>query len=239
MIDLHCHILPGLDDGAATIDEALAMARMAVADGITTVVASAHITPGVYHNSPDEIVAAAEAFARRLEDEGIALAIIPGADVRITPEMLESDRFHLCIGQTTPYVLIEFPHELVPPGSERLIARLRHRGLIPIITHPERNRTLQERPERLQALRALGCLAQVTAMSLTGEFGGRAQATVETMLAAGWVDAIATDAHDIRRRPPILSRGVARAAALIGAAAARRLAVDVPGAIVLGAPVPA
>lgn len=237
MIDLHCHILPGMDDGAENLDESLAMARMAVADGITTVVASSHMTPGVYNNSPDEIVAAAEAFGRKLREANIPLTILPGADVRITPEMIESDRGYLCIGLTTPYVLIEFPHDLLPPGSEGLAARLRNKGLVPIVTHPERNAAIQAKPERLRPYLDLGCLVQVTAMSLTGEFGPKARETVEALLLSGWVHAIATDAHNTNRRPPILSRAAQRAAALVGEAEARRLVIETPASVVMGEPV--
>jgi protein-tyrosine phosphatase len=234
MIDIHCHILPGLDDGARTMDEALAMARMAAADGIDTLVASSHITPGVYDNSPEQIVAAAEAFGERLSREGIPLRIIPGADVRMTPDLLKGDARCLRINRDTPYFLFEFPHDLVPPGSERLVEALLGKGWIPVITHPERNRDLQRRPEKLEPFVKLGCLVQITAMSLTGEFGPRAQAVSERYMKEGLVHLIATDAHDTEKRPPILSRALRRAEALVGADAARAMVFETPAAIVEG-----
>ncbi len=234
MIDLHCHILPGLDDGAATLDEALAMARMAAADGIRTIVASPHITPGVYDNRPDRITAAASAFQERVKQENIPIEIIPGADVRISHEMLWRKDAYLCINRDGSHLLLEFPHELVPPGSERFIEALRAKGLVAVITHPERNAEIQRRPARLEPFIKMGCLVQVTAMSLTGEFGPRAQQVVEGFLKEGWVDVIATDAHDTAKRPPILSRAVRRAEALVGVEAARAMVFEMPEKIVKG-----
>jgi protein-tyrosine phosphatase len=234
MIDIHCHILPGLDDGARTMDEALAMARIAAADGIDALVASSHITPGVYDNSPERIVAAAEAFGDRLRREGIPLRIIPGADVRMTPELLNGNGRYLCINRDTPYFLFEFPHDLVPPGSERLVEALCGRGLVPVITHPERNMELQRRPEKLEPFVAMGCLVQITAMSLTGEFGPRAQSVAERFMKEGRVHLIATDAHDTKKRPPILSRALHRAEALVGVEAARAMVFETPAAITEG-----
>lgn len=234
MIDIHCHILPGLDDGPRTMDEALAMARIAVADGIDALVASSHMTPGVYDNSPDRIVAAALAFGARLYHEGIPLRIIPGADVRMTPELIHGNGRYLCINRDTPYFLFEFPHDLIPPGSERLVEGLFGRGLIPVITHPERNRDLQGRPEKLDPFVKMGCLVQITAMSLTGEFGPRAQSVAERYMKEGRVHLIATDAHDTEKRPPILSRALRRAEALVGVEAARAMVFETPAAIVEG-----
>jgi protein-tyrosine phosphatase len=234
MIDIHCHILPGLDDGARTMDEALSMARIAAADGIDTLVASSHITPGVYDNSPDRIIAAAEAFGAQLREESIPLRIIPGADVRMTPELIQGNGRYLCINRDTPYFLFEFPHDLVPPGSERLVEALCGRGLVPVITHPERNMDFQRRPEKLEPFVKLGCLVQITAMSLTGNFGPRAQSVAERFMMEGLVHLIATDAHDAERRPPILSRALRRAEALVGVKAARAMVFETPAAIVKG-----
>jgi len=228
MIDIHCHILPGLDDGARTMDEAVSMARIAAADGIQTLVAAAHITPGVYDNTPDAITAAARALADRLKEEGIPLRIIPGADVRMTPELVEGDGRFLCINRDTPYFLFEFPHDLIPPGTDRLVGELRGRGWIPVITHPERNRELQRRPEKLDPFIQLGCLVQITAMSLTGGFGPRAKSVSERYLKDGWVDLIATDAHDTEKRPPILSLALRRAEEMAGAGAARAMVFETP-----------
>ncbi len=241
MIDIHCHILPGLDDGAKTMDEAISMARIAAADGIRTLVASSHITPGVYDNSPDGIVSAAGAFDHRLREEGIPIRIIPGADVRMTPELLNggppgrpAGGRYLCINRNTPYLLFEFPHDLIPPGSDRLIGALQGRGLVPVITHPERNIALQRQPEKLEPFVKMGCLVQITAMSLTGGFGPRAQAVSERFMKEGWVDVIATDAHDTVKRPPILSRAARRAEELVGVESARAMVLGTPEKIVRG-----
>jgi len=237
MIDIHCHILPGLDDGPRTMDEALAMARMAVGDGIHTLVASTHITPGVYENSPDRIVAAAEAFGDRLNREGIPMRIIPGAEVHITPELVHGEGRCLRINRDTPYFLFELPHDLVPPGSERLAEALLGKGWVPVIPHPERNRELQRRPEKLEPFVKMGCLVQITAMSLTGEFGPSAQTVAEQFMKEGRAHLIATDAHNTVKRPPILSRALRRAEALVGAEAARAMVFETPEKIVNGSKV--
>lgn len=234
MIDIHCHILPGLDDGVESLAEATLMARMALFDGITTVVASAHMTPGIYDNTPDQIVEAAQAFGRHLKEMGMGLTILPGADIRITSELMNGGRHYLCINRITPYLLLEFPHDLIPPGSERLMGRLREKGLIPIITHPERNLMVQRRPGLLEPFLDLGCVIQVTAMSITGEFGPSAKQTVERLLKEGWVHVIATDAHDTVKRPPHLSRAVQRAAELVGMEAAQAMVTSIPEQIVRG-----
>jgi protein-tyrosine phosphatase len=216
------------------MDEALSMARIAAADGIRTLVASSHITPGVYDNSPDRITAAAVAFEVRLREEGIPIRIVPGADVRMTPEMIEGGGRYLCINRDTPYLLFEFPHDLIPPGSDRLIGTLRDRGLVPVITHPERNLEFQRRPEKLDPFIELGCLVQITAMSLTGEFGSRARIVAERFLKDGRAHLIATDAHDTVNRPPILSRAVRRAEELVGVDSARAMVFETPEKIVNG-----
>jgi protein-tyrosine phosphatase len=234
MIDIHCHILPGLDDGPRTMDDALAMARMAVGDGIHTLVASTHITPGIYDNSPDGIIAAAEAFRDCLNREEIPLRIIPGAEVRMTPELIDPDDRCLRINRDTPYFLFEFPFDIVPPGSERLAEALLGKGWVPVIPHPERNRELQRRPEKLDPFLKMGCLVQITAMSLTGGFGPLPQTIAERFVTEGRAHLIATDAHNTERRPPILSRARNRAEELVGAEAARAMVFETPEKIVKG-----
>jgi len=216
------------------MDDAIAMARMAAADGIRTIVASAHITPGVYDNSPDRIIAAAAELDATLRHERIPVRVVPGADVRMTPEMADGGGRFLCINRDTPYFLFEFPHDLVPPGSERLVESLRGRGWIPIITHPERNRDLQRRPEGLEPYIKLGCLVQITAMSLTGGFGTTAREVSERYIKDGWVDVIATDAHGTERRPPILSAARQRAEELVGSHASAAMVLETPEKIIRG-----
>jgi protein-tyrosine phosphatase len=152
----------------------------------------------------------------------------------MTPELIQGNGRYLCINRDTPYFLFEFPHDLVPPGSERLVEALCGRGLVPVITHPERNMDFQRRPEKLEPFVKLGCLVQITAMSLTGNFGPRAQSVAERFMMEGLVHLIATDAHDTERRPPILSRALRRAEALVGVKAARAMVFETPAAIVKG-----
>ncbi|HEY5648962.1 MAG TPA: CpsB/CapC family capsule biosynthesis tyrosine phosphatase [Nitrospiria bacterium] len=232
MIDLHCHILPNLDDGPHTIEESVAMVRLAWKDGIRMIVASSHITPGIYDNSPLRIVETTDKLNERLKEEKIPVRIVPGADNRIFPEMIENPESFLRINTVSPYFLLEFPHDMVPPGSGNLAESLLNEGLIPVITHPERNRELQIKPEKLGPFVKMGCLVQVTAMSLTGDFGWFARDTSEYFMKEGLVHVIATDAHDTRKRPPVLSRGLKQAAEWVGEEAAGRMVLETPEMIV-------
>lgn len=232
MIDIHCHILPELDDGPGSLADALSMARMAAGDGIQTLVASSHITPGVYDNTPEGIVSAVRSFEARLQEEGIPVKVIPGSDVRIFPEMVSRPESFLRINENSPYFLFEFPHALIPPGSEGLAESLLNNNLVPVITHPERNGGFLRDPGRLGIFVKLGCLVQVTAMSLTGGFGSEVSRLTERFMKEGLVHVIATDAHDTVRRPPVLSTGFKKAEEWVGKKEAEKMVQGTPEKIV-------
>ena len=213
MIDLHCHLLPGIDDGATDLDDALALARLAVADGIELAVVTPHVHLERYPNERASVVEAAARFAVELERAGIALRIRAAGEVRIGPEMvemLERDQIPF-IGQLGGYrvVLLEFPHGGLPVGAERFVRWLIAQQVRPLIAHPERNRELMRDISRIRPYLDMGCLLQVTAGSLLGQFGAGAQAAAEAWLAEDRVFALATDAHDQQHRVPNL--GAARA----------------------------
>jgi len=207
LIDLHSHILPGLDDGAARLDEALEMARIAVADGIGIMAATPHApaVPGHPIFMADVATAVAELQAR-LDDQGIPLQLVPGAEVALMPETARQ----LIGGDLAPiarsrYVLVEFPLLTLPAGVFDELFKLRMAGLVPIIAHPERHPYIQEDPRLLERMVAMGCLAQATAMSITGNFGSAAMECVHGLLMRGLVHLVASDAHNIRSRPPMIS----------------------------------
>jgi protein-tyrosine phosphatase len=207
MIDMHCHILPGMDDGPGSIEEAVEMARIAVGDGITDIIATPHTHDGVYMQEPERVAAAAEALQLELERRGIPLRIHPGMEVHFHLDMLK----HLDKGELltlaggTEYLLLELPFQQIPSYATDFIHSLLHAGITPIIAHPERNAILLEKREVLAEWIEMGALAQLTAESLTGRFGKRLKVAAKEMVRQRLVQLIASDAHDPIRRRPFLS----------------------------------
>ncbi|WP_432474873.1 tyrosine-protein phosphatase [Amphritea sp. HPY] len=227
MIDLHCHILPGIDDGADCMDTAVGLARQAVADGICHSVVTPHIHPGRYSNTAKSIVPVFNRFKSRLSKLDIPLQVTLAAEIRLSPELIT-----MVTRDQVPYIgtwngfnviLLELPHSHVPPGTEELIRWLKEHNILPVIAHPERNKELMQRIDKLSPLIEQGCLLQLTAMSVTGEFGPGAKHTAELILQRDWASFIATDSHHLLHRPAILSKGARAAAYIIGAAKADTL----------------
>ena len=231
MIDLHTHIIPGLDHGPGDWDEALEMCRIAVADGITTLAATPHVSE-VFPNSSQRIEAAVGELRGRLEQAGIPLEIVVGGDYHIRPDL--SPRNVLTLGGNGRYFLLEFPYQVLPPCADVFIKTLLNRGLLPIVTHPERTASLQRDWHRLEPLVKAGALVQITAGSLLGEFGPAATAVAKHFLKKGWVHLLASDAHWVRKRSPRLAEGRAAAALVVGESAAQALVDQNPQAILEG-----
>lgn len=227
MIDLHNHLLPGIDDGAPDLETSLALARMAVSDGITHLVCTPHIHPGRYDNTPATITSALAQLASGLEQAGIDLRISAAAEVRFGMELMvgiaQNQVPFLGQWQGKKVLLLEFPHGEIPFGAERLTAWLLARNIIPMIAHPERNKGLMRTPSKLKPFLDQGCLLQVTAASVAGGFGPAAQELAHNLLEEGVVTILATDAHNQQYRPPLLSEGMQHAARLIGEAKAEAL----------------
>lgn len=217
MIDLHCHILPGIDDGAADVNAALEMARAFVADGVSVVACTPHILPGLYHNTAEGIRTAVAELQGRLDNEGIPLKLVPGADNHIAPDCVAQlrDKRMLALADSR-YVLIEPPHHVAPPRMDAVFFDLQVAGYVPILTHPERLRWIDSQYALVATLAHSGVWMQITAGSLAGAFGSRAQYWAERMLDEGNVHILATDAHDVRHRRPDLSRGAELVARRVG-----------------------
>ena len=232
MIDLHTHILPGIDDGAADLSVSLAMAIAAVADGVTDLACTPHILPGLYHNAGPQIRQATQALQRALDEHGIPLKLVFGADIHIVPDFVEglSSGRLLSLGDSR-YVLVEPPHHTAPPRLEEVFFSLIVAGYVPILTHPERLSWIKSHYAMFQRLGDAGVWMQVTAGSLSGAFGRSAQYWAERMLEEGRVHILATDCHDTERRPPNLSRGRDLAAVRVGAIEAHHLVVTRPGGV--------
>ena len=222
-VDIHCHLLPGIDDGASDWRETLAMARMAAADGFETMVTTPHQLGNFSHNTGEEIRHLTAQVQNVLREQKIPITLLPGADVRIEPDMIAKIRRGevLTLADRGRHVLLELPHELYVP-LDRLLGELRAAGLVGILSHPERNQGILAKPAILEPLVRAGCLMQVTAGSLAGSFGPDIKKFAEWMLGEGLVHFLATDAHSSKSRRPLMSRAFARATELAG----ERLAVE-------------
>lgn len=233
MIDLHCHLLPGIDDGPTDLAMSLEMARVAVADGIRVTACTPHIYPGLYDNDAGLIEAAVSRFREQLAAADIPLTLTMGADIQMVPELLEglrSGRFPTLQGSR--YFLFEPPHHTVPNRFMDSLFDVQSAGFVPVITHPERLTWLDDRHYGwfLEAAR-MGAWIQVTAGAVTGRFGEGVRYWAERFLDDGVVHLLATDAHHFARRPPLLAEGRAAAAKWVGPEEAERLVSDRPQAI--------
>jgi protein-tyrosine phosphatase len=235
MIDIHNHLLPGIDDGAQNLDEALGLARAAVANGITHCLCTPHIHFGRFDNTARSINSAYQVLSKALKEQNIPLKLGRAAEVRFDIEVLtaidQNEIPFLGQWQGEKVLLLEFPHGELPIGAEQLVKILRSRGVLPMIAHPERNKGLMRRPEDLKPLLKQGCLLQLTASSVIGGFGERAEELALSLLADDVVTVIATDTHHIKRRPPLLREAYTRIVELYGEALADRLVHDNPWTI--------
>jgi protein-tyrosine phosphatase len=239
MIDLHSHILPGIDDGAKTLEESLAMARIAVRDGIHTMACTPHIYPGMYMNDGPGITQACARLQSELNDRDIALKLVVGADVHLVPGLidgLQSGRVPTLNGSR--YFLLEPSHNTPPPRLEASVLDLITAGYTPIITHPERLSWVESHHPVFLRLIAQGAWMQVTAGALTGAFGQRARYWGERFIGEGHTHLLATDAHSTGRRLPRLSEGLAVARRLVGEREASRLVTERPAAVLNNLPPP-
>jgi protein-tyrosine phosphatase len=238
MIDLHCHILHGMDDGPGSLRESVEMCRMAAVDGTTTIAATPHFIPGPYPWTGETIRERVNELEAALRQEGIPLTIVPGADVAIFPELPSHPGLKTFLSiNNSRYLLLEFPHTFVPPAWEVFLRSLLAVGTVPVITHPERNDWFIRHPEAVEQAVQMGALVQITAMSLLGGFGDESRKFCVHLLKSDLAHVMASDGHSATERPPLLSEGVRSAAALIGEERAQELVKTMPAAIVAGRPV--
>jgi protein-tyrosine phosphatase len=238
VIDLHSHILPGVDDGAPSLDVALDMARMAVADGIQVMACTPHFMPGVYDNEAGDIRYRIDSLGRELRSAGIDLRLVVGADAHIRPDFLNCLRENRILTlNDSRYVLFEPPHDILPQRLDDLLHNILMAGYVPILTHPERLRWIEKNYALVQNLVQQGVWMQITAGSLTGGFGRRPHYWGQRMLAEGLVSILASDAHNVGSRPPRLAEAVTVAAAELGSGEAQNLVVMRPQCILENAPV--
>jgi protein-tyrosine phosphatase len=236
MIDLHCHLLPNVDDGPETLLESIALAKMAVADGITVSVLTPHIHPTRYVNTRTSLQSAFEAFKQALKSEEIPLALRLGGEMRLSLESLD-----LILEEEVPFlgtvdgyriVLLEFPHQIIPVGSAAFVSKLLSLKIRPLIAHPERNKIIMSNPEKVRPFVDMGCWLQVTAGSLVGGFGEAPRKAALHLLENEWVWVIASDGHNLAHRPAIMSDGRDAITKLVGADLAQCMVHDRPADII-------
>lgn len=229
MIDLHSHILFGIDDGARDVAMSTEMARAWVADGVSVVACTPHILPGLYHNTGPRIRTAVADLQAVLDRESIPLRLVTGADNHIVPDFVEGLRSgHLLSIADTRYVLLEPTHHVLPQRLSDLLFAVQAAGFVPILTHPERLTWLGQHYDLVRQLVRNGVWMQITAGSLTGAFGRTPLYWATRLLEEGAVHIIATDAHDPVKRAPRLSEGYYAAAKRVGDAEAANLVLNRP-----------
>jgi protein-tyrosine phosphatase len=202
MIDIHSHILPGIDDGAQTIEDAIAMANAAASEGITKIIATPHHKNGSYENPKQKILQHVDHLNAVLKERNIPLTVLPGQEVRIYGDILKDyeNGELLTLTNESPYLFIEFPSNHVPRYAEQLLFDIQMKGIVPIIVHPERNAEISENPELLYQFVKRGALTQLTAASVAGYFGKKIKKFALQTIEANLAHFIASDAHNITNR---------------------------------------
>lgn len=202
MIDIHCHILPGVDDGAKHMEDSLSMARKATKEGIHTIIATPHHKNGRYNNPTKSVLADIKTLNDRLQQENIPLSILPGQEVRIHGDLLDGIKKGeiLTLNETSRYIFIELPSQHIPRYTEQLLFDIQINDYVPIIVKPERNSMLLERPTRLYEFVRNGALTQITAGSLMGEFGSKVKKFANELIEHNLTHFIASDAHNTKSR---------------------------------------
>ncbi|MFY8349593.1 tyrosine-protein phosphatase [Pseudoalteromonas sp. SSM20] len=210
MYDIHCHLIPSIDDGARDMDEAISLLKIAENDGITHIVLTPHIHLGKFNNNIDDIFTNFFSLKQKAADANLRLNLAFAAEVRIDAELITLFQHGKIpfIGNSLDkkVVLLELPHSNYPQGADNLIKWMISNNILPLIAHPERNRDIQKNTDLILKLKRLGCLLQVTAGSIVGDFGEKPKQIASFMLENKLADIVASDAHNLKRRPPILSK---------------------------------
>lgn len=243
MIDLHNHLLPAMDDGSPDVVETIRMCRIAVADGIRTIVATPHSYNGSYVTDPKEIRARVARLNTEILRQGIDLRVLPGMEIRIVPNMMELvSQERLLALNDGRYFLIEFPAAHVPAAFDRFLETLREGNYGAVIGHPEKNFHIQRNPNWLagvlERVESWDLIVQISADSITGVAGRAAYKAARKLLKLNLVHVIASDAHSSVHRPPHLSKAVEVAARIVGAERARQMVEDIPSAVLTGSGFP-
>jgi protein-tyrosine phosphatase len=236
MIDIHCHYLPGVDDGPRDLASAIALARASVSNGIKVAVMTPHVYAGRWSNTLTSLVPVFDDFEVALEAEGIPLQLRLGAEAHLQPETLalfERDELpSIGTWNGRELYLLELPDGSIPPGTMKAMDFMLAHDVVPMIAHPERNKHVMQSVARMEPFVKAGCLLQITAASVCGWFGKPAHVAALELLDRGWVTAVATDAHNLLHRPPVLAEARHAIRMRYGDQAATRLTESNPALIV-------
>ncbi|ANE47062.1 hypothetical protein SY83_13195 [Paenibacillus swuensis] len=217
MIDIHTHILPGVDDGAQVMEDAMNMAEAAFKDGIRTLIATPHHANGTYWNEADAVSVAVETLNLKLQERAINLTILPGQEVRVYDALLDDlDAGKVRTLNGSRYILLEFSSARIPRNISELMHELRIMGITPVIAHPERNAEISAEPDKLQRLVEDGALAQITTHSLLGGFGDKIQKVSYDLCRSNLIHFVSSDAHNLTHRPFRMTEAYAGIAARLG-----------------------
>lgn len=235
MIDLHSHILYGIDDGAPDISVALEMARLAVDDGVEVMACTPHFLPGVYEPPVRDVISRVAELNDRLISEGIDLVVVAGCEAHVRSDMVERlQNADILTIHSGKYVLCEAPPAVLPPHLDRLFMNMIAAGYTPILAHAERYLWIDRALEWVERMSRSGVLMQVTAGSFFGGYGRKAQDWSMRLLIGGLVDLVASDAHDTVRRPPGLNKALKLVRSEKGEREAQRIFRETPERILLG-----
>lgn len=202
MVDLHCHLLPGVDDGSKNMKDSLRLAKENIEDGVTHALLTPHHMNGRYVNHKVDVIRRTRAFQEQLSAHNIPLKVFPGQEVRINGQLLEEiDGDDILFADpSNRYLLLEFPDDDVPHYTNQMVFELQKRGITPIIVHPERNTKIMNQPDLLYHLLEKGCLSQITASSYVGNFGKKVERFSQQLIETGQGYVLASDTHDLPRR---------------------------------------
>lgn len=202
MVDLHCHLLPGVDDGSKNMEISLRLAKEATENGITHALLTPHHMNGRYVNHKQDVIQRTKEFQKQINAHNIPLTVFPGQEVRINGQLLQAlDKDDILFADTeSQYLMLEFPDDDVPYYTNQMIFDLQQRGIIPVIVHPERNTKIMKHPDLLYQLLEKGCLSQITASSYVGTFGKKVENFSRQLIEAGEGYVFASDAHDLPGR---------------------------------------
>ena len=236
MIDLHCHLLPGIDDGPDTLAQSLELCRIAVVEGTTHAVVTPHIHPGRWENTRESIAQKYQSLKTILAEQNIPLQLGFAGEVRLSDQIMQqvaNDQIPF-YGEVDGYriMLLEFPHGHIIPGSIKLVEWLLQRHIRPLIAHPERNKQVMKDIAHIQPFIDAGCWLQLTAGSITGGFGDHAQGVAWQLLHDDVVKVVASDGHNAKSRPPAMKQAFDRISTEYGEARAMKLMLDTPASII-------
>jgi protein-tyrosine phosphatase len=237
LIDLHSHILHGVDDGAKLLEDSIAMGRAAAEDGIHVMACTPHFMPGMYDNEAGDIRRRVQELNTVFEDQGIDVALVTGSDAHVRPDFVQALRNgEILTLHDSRYVLIEPPHNILPNRLDDLLFNIVAAGFVPILTHPERLKWIEREYDFIINAFKSGVWMQITAGSLTGKFGRRPEYWAQRMLSEGMIHILASDAHNLRSRPPIMSEAFELAKSELGLDEATHLVVTRPTLVLENAP---